>query len=238
MAADSVATIRNTFSHEIEGYIDNIQKIYKISKTNFGVSYWGLGGVEGKSVLEFLTDFEKSVSATDTLDQVAQKLTSRLSTTLPTNQYRMGLHIAGYVTDGDTSIPQLRHIFHEAWHKPGQFVCENCNKESLAKDVRIEFYSPANYLALFNGDNTVANCLFNYIPAMTQNQHRIQPESLTIEECLELAEMVVGIAIQRLQYYVDTEYRKVPQTVGGKVIIAKITSTNGFEWVKNEIGAQ
>lgn len=53
MAADSVATIRNTFSHEIEGYIDNIQKIYKISKTNFGVSYWGLGGVEGKSVLEF-----------------------------------------------------------------------------------------------------------------------------------------------------------------------------------------
>jgi hypothetical protein len=239
MAADSVATKRNPHSNEIEEYIPDFQKIYKISKTNFGVSCWGLGKIGDKTMSEFLTQFEESsVSSTDTLDQVAEKLTTLLSTALPTNQYRMGLHLAGYVTNEDKRIPQLRHIFHETWHKDGQFVCENCHKESLAEGARIEFYNNVPYLALFNGDNTVANCLFIFIPAMTKHQQKIQPASLTIKECLELAEMVVGVAIQRLHYYVDTEYRKVPKTVGGKVVIAKITPSNGFEWVKNEIGAQ
>jgi hypothetical protein len=70
---------------------------------------------------------------------------------------------------------------------------------------------------------------------MTDGKQRIQPDSLTLEECLELAELVVGMSIKRLNYYVDSESRKVPKTVGGTVLVAKITPTKGFEWVKDEL---
>jgi len=71
---------------------------------------------------------------------------------------------------------------------------------------------------------------------MTQGKQRIEPASLKLEECIELAELVVGVSIQRLNYYVDAEYRKVTKTVGGTVFIAKITPAKGFEWVKGKIG--
>jgi hypothetical protein len=236
MAADSAGTKRNPFTNEIEEVIPDVKKICKVSKTNFGISCWGLGTIQGKPIMDFLTEFEESsVEKSDTLDQVAEKLTTLLRTTMSENEYRMGLHLAGYDRKEGTPSPQLRHIFHERWHKAGEFVCENCHKESLAEMARIEFYDYSSYPTLFNGDNAVANCLFNYIPAITNYQHKIQPASLSLEECLKLAEMIVGVAIQRLQYYVDPEYKKVPQTVGGKVLIAKITPTNGFEWFKNEL---
>ena len=121
MAADSVATLRNPFSNEIEEYIDDFQKVYKIAKTNFGVSSWGLGAIQNKTVLKFLNEFEESsVSPDDTLDQVSEELTKLLCHSLPTNEYIMGFHIAGYMANKDTQIPQLRHIFHETWHKAGQ----------------------------------------------------------------------------------------------------------------------
>lgn len=235
MAADSVGTIRNPFSNEIEKIIPNIQKIYCVSKTGFGISYWGLGTVQDKPILDFLAKFEESlVEKTDTIDQVAEKLTTLLRTVMPKNEYRMGLHLAGYVRNGDTPIPQLRHIFHEKWHKAGEFVCENCHIESLSEQGRIKFPSYRPYPPLFNGDNAIANCLVNFIPRMTQGRQRIEPASLTLEECIDLAELVVGVSIQRLNYYVDAEYRKVPKTVGGTVFIAKITPATGFEWVKKE----
>lgn len=147
----------------------------------------------------------------------------------------MGLHLAGYLVKDDKAIPQLRHIFHERWHDDGEFTNENCHKEAYLNGKRFLFKSYVPYPPLFNGDNAIANCLINFIPAMTKGKQKIQPDLLTLEECLELAELVVGMSIKRLNYYVDTESRKVPKTVGGKVLIAKITPTEGFEWVKDEL---
>lgn len=50
---------------------------------------------------------------------------------------------------------------------------------------------------------------------------------------LELADNILSLSIQRLNYYVDTELESIPKTVGGKIFVAKITPTKGFEWVKN-----
>jgi hypothetical protein len=69
---------------------------------------------------------------------------------------------------------------------------------------------------------------------MTQRRQKIEPASLSLEECIELADLIVGMSIQRLNYYVDPDYRKVPKTVGGEVSIAKITQAKGFEWVKSQ----
>jgi hypothetical protein len=239
LAADSAATKRNPITNEIEGEpILNFKKIYQFSKTSFGISCWGLGTIQDKPILKFLAEFEESsVEKTDTLDQVAEKLTILLRSTTPKIQDRLGLHLAGYMKKDDKLVPQLRHIFHEKWHKAGEFVCENCHIESLSEQGRIKFPSYRPYPPLFNGDNAIANCLVNFIPRMTQGRQRIEPASLTLEECIDLADLVVSVSIQRLNYYVDPEYRDVPKTVGGEVSIAKITQTNGFEWVKNELAS-
>jgi hypothetical protein len=237
MAADSAATKRDLATNEITEIVPNFRKIYHISKTNFGISCWGLGTIQEKSVLDFLAEFEESsVEKTDSLDQVAGKLSDCLRNITPNIHERMGLHLAGYLRKEDENVPQLRHIFHERWHRDGEFVCENCHIESLSEKERIEFPSYIPYPPLFNGDNAIANCLVNFIPYMTQGRQRIEPASLTLEECIELAELVVGTSIQRLNYFVDSEFRKIPKTVGGKVLIAKITPTEGFEWVKDELG--
>jgi hypothetical protein len=236
MAADSAATERDPITNEITHIIPDFRKIYHVSKTSFGISCWGLGKIQNKSILEYLAEFEEShVEKTDTIDQVAEKLSEHLRSVTPKIQKRMGLHLAGYIRKGDKSIPQLRHIFHERWHSDGEFTNENCHNEAHIDGKKVLFKSYVPYLPLFNGDNAIANCLFNYIPSATRGMQRIQPDLLTLEECMELAELVVGVSIQRLNYYVDSQLRKVPQTVGGKVLIAKITPEKGFEWVKNEL---
>lgn len=236
MAADSAATERDPITNAITNIFPNFQKIYHLSKTSFGISCWGQGKVQNKLILEFLAEFEKScVEKADTIDQVAKKLCEHLQSVTPKIQERMGLHLAGYDRTDGKPIPQLRHIFHERWHNDGEFTNENCHKEAHLNGKRFQFKSYAPYPPLFNGDNTIANCLFNFIPAMTEGRQRIQPDSLALEECLDLAGLVVGVSIQRLNYYFDSELRKVPKTVGGKVLIAKITSEKGFEWVKNEV---
>jgi hypothetical protein len=237
LAADSVATIRSPFSLQVEKIIPNIQKIYRFSKKPFGASFWGMGIVQNKPILDFLADFEKSsVEKTDTIDQVADKLRNSLSQVTPQISDSMGLHLAGYaIIEGKTDPqPQLRHIFHESWHPAGVFVAENCHIESLAPNGVQAFPAYRPYPPLFNGDNAIANCLINYIPYMKQGRQKIEPASLKLEECVELAELVVGVSIQRLNYYVDPQYRKIPKIVGGTVYIAKITQENGFEWVKRE----
>jgi len=236
MAADSAATERNPLTNEITNIIPDFRKIYHISKTSFGISCWGQGIIQNKTIMEFLSEFENScVEKGDNIDQVAEKLSEQLRKAKPEVQNRMGLHLAGYHIKDDKAIPQLRHIFHERWHSKGDFTKENCHEEAHLNGKRIPFKSYVPYPPLFNGDNAIANCLINFIPAMTDGKQRIQPDSLTLEECLELAELVVGMSIKRLNYYVDSESRKVPKTVGGKVLVAKITPTKGFEWVKDEL---
>lgn len=199
-----------------------------------GISYWGLAKIQNKLIPDFLTEFEEScIDKTDTVDEVAEKLKNYLQDLKPKIQSRMGLHLAGYVKKEEEYIPRLRHVFHERWHTTGDFTNENCHIEYHQDGKRIPFPSYFSYPPLFNGDNAIANCLFNYIPFVTKGRQRIQTDLLTLNDCLELAELIVGVSIQRLNYYVDSRLVKIPKAVGGKIYIGKITPAKGFEWVKN-----
>ncbi len=234
MSADSRITYTDAITNEILRYVDGVEKVYHVKKVNLGISYWGLAEIQDKSMLDFLTEFEETqLDEGDSFDEVAEELKNRLEHVVPRIRIRMGLHLAGYEKRGDEYTPRLRHIFHERWHPSGEFTNEDSNIEWHREGERIPFRSRRLFPVLFNGDNAIANCLFNYIPAMTNGRQRIRPEVLTLDECLELAELVVSLSIQRLNYYVDTRLERIPKTVGGKIFVAKITPTKGFEWVKN-----
>lgn len=234
MATDSLITYVNPTTNQIIRYDDNIKKIYHVSKVNLGISYWGLAEIQKKPILDFLIEFEEScIDKTDTINEISEKLKNYLQDLKPKIQSRMGLHLVGYVKKEEEYIPRLRHVFHERWHSAGEFTNENSNIECHLGGKRIPFRSHFFYPVLFNGDNAIANCLFNYIPSMTRGKQSIRTELLTLDECLELAELVVGVSIQRLNYYVDPRLRKIPKIVGGKIYIGKITPAKGFEWVKN-----
>ncbi len=234
MSADSRITYIEPTTNQILGYVDNVKKVYHVAKVNLGISYWGLAEIQKKPIVDFLTEFEESrVDKTDTIDDVAEKMKDYLQKVEPRIHERMGLHLVGYVKRKEGDIPRLRHIFHEYWHSSGDFTNEDSNIECHLDGKRTPFPSYFSYPVLFNGDNAIANCLFNYIPNITRGNQRIQTDFLTLDECLDLAELIVGMAIQRLVYYVDPRLQKLPKTVGGKIFIAKITPTKGFEWVKN-----
>lgn len=234
MAADSAMTEVYPRTNAILKITPNVRKIYHVSKANLGISCWGLAKIQNKLILDFLAEFEESsIDKTDTIDEVAEKLKNHLQNVTPKIQLTMGLHLAGYVKKEKKYVSQLRHIFHERWHNSGDFTNENCHEEYHQNGTRIPFSSYFSYPTLFNGDNAIANCLFNYIPSVTGGRQMIRTESLTLDECLELAELVVGTSIQRLNYYVDPQLRRIPKTVAGKIFIAKITPANGFEWIKN-----
>lgn len=231
MAADSRITYVDPITNQILSYTDGVRKIYCISKANVGISYWGLAEIQKNPMLDFLTEFEASlIDESDSVDTVAEKLKKELEKITPKTQTRVGFHIAGY-TRGQEQSPRLRHLFHETWHSAGIFTNEDSHTEHHTGGRRVPFPSRNPYPVLFNGDNAIANCLFNYIPIITRQ--RIEPESLTIDECLELAELIVGMSIQRLNYYVDPQLRKLPPTVGGTLCIARITPAKGFEWYRD-----
>ncbi len=234
MSADSRITYIDAITNEILEYVNDVEKVYHVTKVNVGISYWGLAEIQDKSMIDFFTEFEETqIDEGDSIDGVAEKLKNHLENVVPKIRIRMGLHLAGYEKRGDEFTPRLRHIFHERWHSSGEFTNEDSNIEWHREGERISFPSRRLFPVLFNGDNAIANCFFNYIPLITRGMQRIRPEVLTLDECLELAELIVSLSIQRLNYYVDTRLERIPKTVGGKIFVAKITPTKGFEWVKN-----
>lgn len=233
LGADSAVTTRNPLTGKVDGIKTGFRKVGSISYNRFGFSCWGLGKINSQLLTEFLEDLYKETFSSDTIDKVANNISISLSNITPSISNRIGIHLAGYCSNNrGVPAPQLRHIFHESWHNPGQFVVENCHAESLTANGRVAFANYEPYPVLFNGDNTVANCLVNFIPIMTNKSQQIIPGALKLSECENLTELVVGIAIQRLNYYVDPNYALIDKTVGGKVTMARIIKNKGFEWIK------
>jgi len=231
MAADSRITLVDRETGAIQGMIDDIRKIYRVKKNNIGISYWGLATIEGKSMLEFLEELENErIGDEDNVDSIARKLVDCLQKIKPPIDTKMGLHIAGYLQEKENYYPKLRHVFHENWHSAGKFTNEDCHIEFHQKGKKIRFPSYNSYPVLFNGDNNIANCLFNYIPIIS-NQ-RIRSDLITLDESLDLAEIILSLAIQRLNYYFNPEGNKIYKSVGGKIYIARIRPKIGFDWYK------
>lgn len=198
------------------------EKIYLSEKTNVGISFWGLADYGNKKGIEFLKEFdEKELKSTDRVDEIASKLKIKLEAITPKIEKRCGFHIGGY--SKSTKKPKLRHIFHENWHDDGQFTNEDCHKEY--HDImgnRVVYRCEKDYPILFNGDNFIANSLFN-VARLKIPYIRIIPETLSIRECKELVALVITTSINRLDYYFDTrKYKKIDPDVGGGVSILVI----------------
>jgi hypothetical protein len=123
-------------------------------------------------MLDFLSNFESSaLTKKDDVNSTAAKLKDQLSAITPKIAKRMGFHIAGYCM-GEEKYPQLRHVFHEHWHKEGEFTNENSNREYHLRDgSRLEYRSYEPFVARFNGENSVANALFSFIPRRIVNTY-------------------------------------------------------------------
>lgn len=237
MGADSRITRVYSPTNMILSTQDDVLKIYHLEKCNLGISYWGLaelprGFDNNISLLNFLNEFERdTVEKIDTINDVAQKIKNELEEIQPLIHTRMGLHIAGYFENEEGEyVPHLRHVFHDRCHSDGQFVNENCHIEYHHNCQRIEYPDYVPYPDLFNGDNSIANCLFNYIPSI--RRERIRTDLLTLEDCIELTDFVLSSAIRRLNYFFNIRDERIPQTVGGSTNIVKITHPEGLIWIR------
>lgn len=232
MAADSRISYQLYPNNpDILGYDDNVKKIYQFETINVGVSYWGLAAFQGETVLEHLEKFDEShANKNDNVDSIAEKLKNYLESIEPKIKRRMGLHVAGYVNNA----PKLHHVFHESWNTAGEFENEDCHKEYHIRPYgyTVSYRERREYLALFNGDNLIANALFNYAP-LFHPYYAITPLSLRLSDCVELAKLIISTSIYRLNYYFDQrmQQNKIPADVGGPIYLATITK-EGFSLEK------
>lgn len=240
LATDTRESIRNPFNGEIEINRDGVEKIIQLSNSdNVGISCWGLAEVEEegqqkKDIIPFLNEFNATITKGDNVDAVAEKLKNRMEQALPTLDIGMGFHVAGYVQSDGHKVPRLRHVFH-SWQKPGKFTNENSHNEyHLPNGDKVTYQVAKEYPVLFNGDNLIANALFNYAPYI-KPYFRIISHLLSLDDCIDLAKLVVSTSISRLNYYFDIrQYKKIPPIVGGSARIVTITEDGKFNWIQEK----
>lgn len=228
MAADSRISQRN--ADWTLCYTDDVAKVHGFRGTDIGVSYWGL------PILDQLLIVESQLTKGENINGVSEKLREHFEKIKPKISGTMGIHVAGYV-DG---LPRLRHVFHQSWHRLGEFTNEDCHSEyhlqyGALSGSKVSYRESKEYPVLFNGDNLVANALFNYSSTL-QPYYAIITHRLKLEDCTNLAKFIIGTSIQRLDYYFDLGTRQSlssdTKTVGGPIYVATITRENGFVLAK------
>ena len=219
----------------VVGYKDNIDKIYKFSKVPIGASYWGLASFNSRTILDHLKKFEDTkIESSDDVNSISEKLKRYLESLTPKIEKSMGIHLAGYCRSGSDFYPQLRHVFHTAWHKPDEFTNENSNQEYHLEDGTKRVYSYEPFIALFNGDNAIANAFFNFLPNVYPKRKRqIILDLLSLDDSIRLAKLIIKTSGDILDFLFTIDQEKVIAGVRG-LMVAKITKQDGFQWVRSE----
>lgn len=228
LAADTRITYLDS-NGQIQSFKDDVKKLFYFSESKVAGSYWGLAELNSKSMLEFLADFESSLTEKDDVNSVSKKLASQLRIVKPPVSRRMGIHLVGYCGH-DEVYPQLRHVFHTDWHKDGEFTDEDSNTEYyLPNGARVQnrLYNP--FIARFNGDNRVANALFSLIPTLTGEY--IILDRLDLSECIRLAKLIVWTAEELLNFYFAKDGGRVRPVVKGLTVGA--LTKEDFRWIEN-----
>lgn len=217
----------------ILGYEDNIDKIFEFSKVPIGASYWGLASFSSGTILEHLKNFEdKNVESKDDVNSVSEKLVSYLEGLTPKIVKSMGIHLAGYCRSDSDFHPQLRHVFRIAWHKHGEFTNEDSNKEYHLEDGTKRIYSYEPFIALFNGDNAIANAFFNFLPKVYPKRKRqVILDLLGLDDSIRFAKLIIRTSGEILDFLFTVDQKKVIPGVRG-LMVAKITKEKGFQWVE------
>jgi len=217
----------------IRGYEDNIDKIYEFSKISIGASCWGLASFNSITILDHLKKFEDTmVETNDDVNTISDKLKRYLESLTPKIGKSMGIHLAGYCRSGSDLYPQLRHVFHVAWHKLGEFTNENSNQEYHLEDGTKRVYDYEPFIALFNGDNAIANAFFNFVPNVYPKRKRqIILDLLSLNDSMRLAKLIINTSGDILDFLFTIDQEKVIAGVRG-LMVAKITKQDGFQWVE------
>jgi len=215
----------------IKKYQDNIDKIYKFSKVPIGASYWGLATVNSRTMLGHFKRFEETnVASKDDVNSISEKLKNYLESLKIEDS--MGVHLAGYCRNDDELYPQLRHVFHTSWHLSGEFTNENSNQEYHLEDGTKRVYCYEPFIALFNGDNAIANAFFNFLPNIYPNwKGRIILDRLRLRDSIRLAKMVITTSGDILDFLYTIDNQKVAPVVRG-LMVATITKEDGYQWIE------
>lgn len=232
LAADRRITLVDG-NGNVSGYEDNVDKIFKFSALPIGASYWGLASFGSDTILDRLDKFEKTqVTCNDDVNTVSEKLKRYLESFTPKIEGSMGIHLAGFCRNGNNVYPQLRHVFHVSWHRIGEFTNENSNQEYHLPDGTKRSFKYDPFIALFNGDNAIANAFFNFLPVIYPSRRRqIILDLLGLDEGVRLAKLIIKTSGDILDFLFSLDQKKVITGVRG-LMVAKITQKNGFEWVE------
>ena len=220
----------------VRGLKDNVNKIYPFSTVSVGASCWGLycgRDFGSRTILEILKEFENTiVENSDDVNFISKKLKSYLQAQFPEIQSRVGIHLAGYCKGKDDFYPQLRHVFHETWNNPGEFINENSNQEYHLENGTKRVYPYNPFIALFNGDNTVANMFFNFLPTIyPKRERKIILDLLNLNECIQLAKLIIRTSSDILGFLTEIDKIEKPEVKG--LLVAKITKRDGFQWIED-----
>ncbi len=210
-------------------------KTYAFTSVPVAASYWGLAEIKGKSMIMLLSDFDKKhLSCNDDVNSIANKLELYLRELAPEVKHRVGIHIAGYCKGEEGMYPQIRHLFHMDYHKPGEFTNENSNIEihTIKNGEKTTFgYNP--YVSVFNGDFRFAHTLFNLLPHVLRNTKQLViPDKLSLEQSVELVTLIIDSSSKILDFLskLASDEVKVHKTIKG-LTVATITKMEGFRWV-------
>ena len=110
MIGDSAITLRQ--GNTIVDVHDGAAKVQYSPEANVGITMWGHGSIDGRTIDAWIADFIKSnIAPGEDLEIIGLRLADQLNADLrqlgkPWNQLRSGFHLAGY----KNGLPRLWHI--------------------------------------------------------------------------------------------------------------------------------
>jgi hypothetical protein len=113
MAADSAVTYQNLQTGLYRVRSNAAQKLQVIPHLNAGISCWGMGDIEGVNTDQWLSDFITSSTSLSNLTDFANELARQLNVKIaqnPSDQGRLGFHLAGFEQDAGTATPSFFHV--------------------------------------------------------------------------------------------------------------------------------
>ncbi len=226
MGADRLITVRSGANLRS---INSRRKIIPLFSHDICISYWGLATLNRIRMERHIRNVEKIVinSGAFNINTFSSALLNYLTAFQPTTP--MGFHISGYYNNQ----PEIRHIFHEAYHPIGgnYFTLENTNLEyhDINNGNRLPHPHRINYFPLFNGDNIMVNGLINYPQLLTRGRMSIQFNRMNLSDARKLVEILM-VATINMQNFVGI-YQRRGRIVGNGIDIFTIVPNVGISQV-------
>lgn len=112
MAADSTLTAVDTRTGVAQAIPNAARKLQQIPTLSAGISFWGLGQIEGQFTDQWIAHFINNTTAA-TIEEFASLLADRLNAVIGPNADGhgcLGFHVAGFVEHNGEPTPTFFHV--------------------------------------------------------------------------------------------------------------------------------